>query len=333
VAAISSSNIDCSTSTFGDVLPASTLFVTTDGTLTKTTGYVGVRSVLVPTGSGHAKICGNDLALLILSESIQLSQYVEPVLAPPMTDHSVYTTSVTAIGYGLDTPTDATGTSAGTRRIKEGIALRCIPDDKNFADCFSDPTASQVMTTGEFISGDASTCEGDSGSSAYEQNNFSQGRWVSFGVLSRGGLSTDGTTCVQPIYTRFDAWAGLVLDAANQAAAAGGYSVPSWATTAAAATGRGDGATCSADSQCLSSNCVSVDNSNFVCASACTTGTCAPGFHCTSAFCFPDAAQTNKSGGCALAAAGGAPDSTPWWAIGLGLGFLACGGLRRRAAA
>ncbi len=344
VAALASTQIDCATSAFGALVSASTMFVTTDAVISPSSSFIGVQSILVPTGSGQDKVCGNDIALLILSKNIQLSQYVLPVLSPPMTDHGAYSTSVVAIGYGIDAPTDTMGTSAGTRRIKEGIDLRCIPNDKSFTDCFSDPTAAQVMTAGEFISGDASTCEGDSGSSAYEQNNFAQGRWVSFGVLSRGGVSTDGQTCIQPIYTRFDAWSALLLDAANQAAAAGGYSAPSWATGqspvsaaggADAASGRGDGVTCSADSECLSSNCVSVDNGNFVCASPCTTGTCAPGFHCTSAFCFPDAApaQTNKSGGCALAGTAEAPGSIPWWVIGLGVGLLAYGGLRRRGAA
>ena len=44
------------------------------------------------------------------------------------------------------------------------------------------------------------------------------GKWVAFGVLSRGGVSTDGTTCEQPIYTRFDAWGSLIVGAAQQAA-------------------------------------------------------------------------------------------------------------------
>ena len=124
---------------------------------------------------------------------------------------------VTAIGYGIDTPTDTTGASAGTRRIKENVKLTCIPNDTSFTDCFSDPTARQVLTASEFVSGD-STCEGDSGSGAFEQSNFDQGKWVAFGVLSRGGVSTDGTTCEQPIYSRFDAWGSLIVGAAQQAA-------------------------------------------------------------------------------------------------------------------
>ena len=150
-----------------------------------------------------------------------------------MSDAS-YVPSVAAIGYGVDTPTDTTGKSAGTRRIKEDVALECIPNDPNPSesglDCFADTTsnAQMYMTASEFMSGD-STCEGDSGSGAYEQSNFDAGRWVSFGILSRGGTSSDGTTCIQPIYSRFDAWGSLLISAAKTAATAGGYALPGWA--------------------------------------------------------------------------------------------------------
>jgi hypothetical protein len=146
-----------------------------------------------------------------------------------MTDHSVYATTVTAIGYGISTPLDEAGVTAGTRRIKENIPLYCIPNDTTFANCFSDPMASQVLSADEFVSGDASTCEGDSGSGAYDQPSFNRGQWVAFGVLSRGAVSQDGKTCVQPVYSRFDAWGPLLIEAATEAATMGGYSAPVWA--------------------------------------------------------------------------------------------------------
>jgi V8-like Glu-specific endopeptidase len=343
VSQLVSAQIDCASSTFGAVVPATQMLVTTDATITPNSSFVTVSSIVVPTGANQNKVCGNDIALLILATNIPLPQYVEPVLSPPMTDQSVYSTTVTAIGYGVVTPTDLQGNTAGTRRIKQDIALHCIPGDKTFPDCFSDPTAAQVMTTGEFISGDASTCEGDSGSSAFEQNNFTAGKWVSFGILSRGGTSTDGQTCIQPIYSRFDAWASLLLDAANQAAAQGGYTAPPWASSTSsssssggsnASSGKTDGVSCGADSECLSGNCVSVDTSNnFVCASPCQANACAPSFHCTSGFCFPNPAQaetsTGHSGGCALSAL--QPTGVPRGSgalVGLGLGAVAA--LRRR---
>ena len=104
-----------------------------------------------------------------------------------MTDHAVYSTTVTAIGYGLSTPLDEAGVTAGTRRIKENIPLYCISNDTTFTNCYSDPMASQVLGTDEFVSGDDSTCEGDSGSGAFDQPSFNRGQWVAFGVLLEGG--------------------------------------------------------------------------------------------------------------------------------------------------
>ena len=170
----------------------------TDTTCSQKRGFseYAVSGGIVPTASNEDGVCGNDIALLILSTNIQLPQYVEPVINPPMTDHSQWATTVAAIGYGIDTPTDMTGQTAGTRRIKENISLVCIPNDTTFTNCFSDPSVEAILTATEFESGDG-TCEGDSGSSAYDQTQFNAGKWASFGVLSRGGVSTDGTTCVR----------------------------------------------------------------------------------------------------------------------------------------
>jgi hypothetical protein len=229
VTALPSLAFDCATSTFGAPLPVTRLFVTTDPRMTPSSTFTTVVSVIVPTGPGEDRICGDDIALLVLGSNIVVPQYVRPVLAPPMTDSS-YSTSVTAIGYGIDTPTDEAGVSAGVRRIKENVPLFCIPGGTAVPDCFSNAAWEQAITSAEFVSGDASTCEGDSGSGAFDQASFGAGQWTAFGVLSRGTVSSDGKTCIQPIYERFDAWAPLLVQAAKQAAAAGGYSAPSWAT-------------------------------------------------------------------------------------------------------
>jgi MYXO-CTERM domain-containing protein len=295
VAALDSTTIDCASSTFGPLFPATEVFVTDQTTLTMQ-GLVPVSNVIVPTASNEDAVCGNDIALLILGRNISLPEYVEPVISPPMTN-PIYDTVVTAIGYGIDTPTDMNGTSAGTRRIKENVQIACIPGDTTIADCFSDPTASQVLTSGEFVSGD-STCEGDSGSGAFEQSAFNQGQWVAFGVLSRGGVSTDGQTCEQPIYTRFDAWGPLIIDAAQQAAqkaAALGasYTLPAWAGTA-------------------------VDGGATVAVDAGVTVTTSM------------AGMTGGSGGCALASPGGPGPVRRDWGLVLGVGGAIAAVRRRR---
>jgi MYXO-CTERM domain-containing protein len=234
VSTLSSTEISCGTSTFGSVVSASEVLVTTDTTISPKGNLLDVSTIVVPSGANEKGVCGDDLALLILAKNITLPQYVTPVISPPMTD-TMYSTSVTAIGYGVTTPTDTTGTTAGERRIKENVKLLCIPDDPNYTDCFSDPIAMQVLSANEFISGNASTCEGDSGSGAYDQAAFDRGEWLAFGVLSRGATSEDGDTCIEPIYTRFDAWGSLLMSTAQQAAAAGHYTAPAWALGADAA--------------------------------------------------------------------------------------------------
>ena len=337
---MASSAVDCN-STFLPEVPPTELLVTSDAQIGPSAKFVGVLQVLTPSGPDHTKLCGNDIALLILNQNIGLAQYVTPAIDPPMTDHNAYKTIVTAIGYGISTPTDTSGMSAGSRRIKQNVALACIPNDTGFTDCFGDPTLRQVMMADEFLSGDSSACEGDSGSSAYDQGSLDQGKFVSFGVLSRGGVSADSKTCILPIYSRFDAWGQLLNDAANLAASLGGYSLPAWATpqpstapadAAAPASPVGaattspadaalhvdaavsagapgsvdDGAVCLADADCKSHNCVSADGTNFVCASPCTNATCPQGFSCTYGFCLHAAAAANSrgSGGCNTASLG-----------------------------
>jgi V8-like Glu-specific endopeptidase len=284
--------IDCSVSVFGPPRAATNFHVTTQTQITQTGDFVGVSKIIVPTGSDQTKLCGNDIALLILDRNVQLAQYVLPAIDPPMTDHAAYSTHVTAIGYGINTPTDTNGATAGVRRMKQNVGLVCIPNDTGFRpNCFTDPTASKVLSPNEFVSGDSSTCEGDSGSGAYDQGSFDQGKWVSFGVLSRGAVSQDNMTCIEPIYTRFDAWGQLLIDAANQAAGMGGYKVASWALQLQ------DGEVCTADRSCMSKNCLSQDQKNFVCASPCSSGSCAAGFSCTQGFCLPSARAPSR-GGC-----------------------------------
>src|SRR5581483_4901174 len=103
------------------------------------------------------KVCGNDMALLILKQNVSANEApnVTPVVQYAMTDHPRYSTTVTAIGYGNNT----VSSGAGTRRIKEQINLACIPGDKSI-DC----GMQTQIDVKEFASGNG-TCSGDSGSS------------------------------------------------------------------------------------------------------------------------------------------------------------------------
>jgi MYXO-CTERM domain-containing protein len=341
---LSSDQIDCASSTFGPAYMPSQYLVTNGPTLGVGAAY-GVAKVVTPTGANQTGVCGNDIALLILTSNIPIAEYVQPVLSPPMTDHAMWATTVAAIGYGIDTPTDSNGMSAGMRRIRQNIGLVCIPNDTSFVDCYSDPTAKQFIFPSEFESGDG-TCEGDSGSSAFDQVQFNNGKWYSFGVLSRGGVSSDGQTCVGSIYSRFDAWSQLLIDTANEAAQMGGYPPPAWTTAPVVDAGSpagndsgssvgSNGSVCAANDQCLSQNCVSTDGTNFVCASPCgTNDICAAGTVCEGGFCFQTPAATpsgDKKSGCSVVLSGSdAGRPVPWRAAALGLAMVGLAFGRRR---
>src|SRR5579864_1928834 len=96
--------IDCTASTFGDAVQAADLLVTADPTLKPTSDFSRVTEIIQPSGSDQKMVCGNDVALLVLAESIMLPSYVVPSIDPPMSDHSTYSKTVAAIGYGVDSP-------------------------------------------------------------------------------------------------------------------------------------------------------------------------------------------------------------------------------------
>ena len=315
-----------------------------------TAGWHNVSQIITTPGT---TLCGNDMALLILADNVSLAEagaYVTPVVQYSMTDHTRYSTTVTAIGYGN---TDAVTQDPGTRRIIQNVNLVCIPGDP-LIDC---GVQSQISAN-EFVSGD-STCDGDSGSSAYEQKNFNKGIPVSFGPLSRGG--TSGSTCVQPVYTRTDAWSSFIISTAITAASAGGYTPPSWTqpippdggTVAPDAGSDGGvppppgtlGAPCQTNSDCDTGLCDSDDGGQtYMCTQYCDPSQngadCTiAGYQCvgsttlpdggSAGYCFPapptgddgGTAFDNGGGGCNVARAGAHDPSkpVPWILLALGL--------------
>lgn len=321
--------INCATSNFGSQYNQTSFWITTYYKMFQgTQGWHRSKQVLVTPGT---KVCGNDMALIILQDNVSAGEAtpVTPVVQYSMTDHTRYSTSVTAIGFGITAP----GLNdSGTRRILQDVNLACIPGDK-IIDC-GNLTGSQ-LTVNEFVSGD-STCSGDSGSSAYEQKNFNKGVPVSFGVLSRGG-DVNGK-CVSPIYTRTDKWKDFIVATALTAAQQGGYPAPSWTQApppppadggvptadGGPASGNGElGAPCADPTECASGKCAApADGEQSVCTQACDVNAqdCPDGYQCTDTgvggqcFLKPPTTTTtsgnNGGGGCNVAADPNKP--VPW---------------------
>lgn len=335
--------------TFG-ALNANLFMVTTNASLMDGNGGVGwhkVESYAVP-DDDH--VCGHDIALFVLQDLVEETEAkpIVPGVQYPMYK-SIYAHSFTAVGYGA---TNAQHQNAGSRRIKRGIPIACIPGSPK-ADCSAD----YEINDNEFVGG-SGTCSGDSGSSAYDDNTFSQddaANAVSFGVLSRGG--EQGDQCIGSIYTRLDAFRDLVINTVKKASNDWAlYPEPSWTAPAPpepeedagtkdsgapATEPKGFGESCTDASECDSSVCATDSDGNGLCSNACDPNdatSCQDGYVCESDVCVPkpvevskpQATTTTTTSGCSVASTG--QTRTSWAGAELGLmvalGLLAA---RRRS--
>lgn len=341
--------IDCSKNpTFTSQL-TNTFSVTTHyemfGGSTGTPPWRSVTRIVRPTDD---RICKNDIALLILDSLVPASEAkpVIPGVQYAMND-ARYLSTFAAIGYGNVGPSESGAGGAGTRRFRDLIRVACVPGDPN-----NDCPATPQFQVGEFVAGDG-TCSGDSGSSAFEEQSYLDNKNkpdrpppISFGVLSRGGTSEDGTTCKGSVYTRLDAWRDLVINTVK--AASNNWTlypkpVPDWTvyvpppppsptptepTEPTAPAKKGFAEACGADPECASGYC-----EQGACTETCTTNDdCPEGHACGgAALCEPGttaesassgATTTTTTEGCAVGRVG-----VGGGGAGAGAAALAMGGL------
>lgn len=321
------------------------LQVTTNDDLfgTSQTGWYSVKSYEVPEDN---HVCGNDMALLVLSKSVPpeeampVTPGVQYVMWDPIPN---YVMEFSAIGYGQLGPN---GTS-GTRYRRDFINVICVPDaDPKRLDC----PASAKVPLHEFVGGDG-VCLGDSGSSAFERRSFEREAPVAFGVLSRGGQ--DDVSCSGSAYTRFDGHRDFVLRVAKAASDNWSlYPEPAWTAPepppvrtpakqdAGSTATRTFGETCNDDDDCSSQQCIAADDGteDRICSQSCTKkdrASCPESYECRAELCLPMAevpplqaapTVTVRKTGCAVGPSG---DSSPLAAL---LGFaLAAAGIARRS--
>jgi hypothetical protein len=355
--------INCATDTFGAAEPVN--FVTTYDEIFQTTkNWHAVKTINVPQPDG---VCGNDIALITLQDPIPATEAtpIIPGVQYAMGDIDRYLHSFTAIGYGKISPADPPGSAQcfgagadytkcpGKRRIRQNISVVCIPGDE-YIPCPTDADTLAALKDSEFLAGDG-TCQGDSGSGAFETKSFGKGLPVTFGVLSRGGTSKDGTTCVSPIYTRLDKWREFVVQAAT--AASNNWTlypkpVPDWTVYVPPPADAGppdsgpkkpttspNGTECADDSECASKLCADIGGGNKACTDACdetvTPTTCAEGYVCKAAVCVVDtpaapaaASSSTTTSGCSVGPA--RASGIGWATAGLMAAAALLLGARRR---
>ncbi|MFP4599291.1 MAG: S1 family peptidase [Persicimonas sp.] len=199
ISEVSSEQVICGQSEFGSTYSADRVFVTTDPYLSRSSDYVTGSEIHLPDGNGD--MCGEDIALLVLSENVPASdaEPIEPRLDEPVEADEVYS----AIGYGHT----GDGSGAGVRRILEDLQVACDGDD-----C---PSYTSVQDN-EWL-GDDGTCQGDSGGAALDE----QGRVL--GALSRGAAG-----CQSAVYSSVSGWDEWIRTVGQIAAQEGGYDTPIW---------------------------------------------------------------------------------------------------------
>ena len=270
-----------------------TLYITTNtsmfGGSGSSAGWYKSKKIFRP-ADNH--VCGNDIALIQIETSVPESEAkpITPNIQHQMWDSKYFVPSFTAVGYGRTAPANGSFAGEGTRRILGNIDVRCIPGSPTI-DC------PPQLNEAEFVGGDG-ICQGDSGSSAYDQASFDAEAPISFGVLSRGGASPDGTQCQGSLYSRFDAHRDFVLAAAKEASENWTkYPEPSWTGTPDAAPGgttkpvkkAKDGETCKKSRDCESNKCVQDADGVRTCAKNCSDdeSVCGDGMVCSDGACMP----------------------------------------------
>ncbi|MEM1349873.1 MAG: trypsin-like serine protease, partial [Myxococcota bacterium] len=172
-----------------------------------------VAEVLVHDGD---RVCGDDMALLILSSNVPetVATPATPRVRVPAASDERYT----ALGYGDTNDRDA-----------QPFLLRVLED--RVVECYGSACGSSQVRSTEFF-GDDGACRGDSGGPALD----TQGRVI--GVASR----VLGGGCRDVVYSDVSSFRALLLEAAARASMLGGYSLPEWASAESTPSDRdGDG--------------------------------------------------------------------------------------------
>jgi MYXO-CTERM domain-containing protein len=219
----------------GPLAQAQELFVTTDSKIDFEGGppknLIAVSRILpMPEVS---KGCSPDIALIELAQPIAASvaRTARPAVEPAFVNKPHFSDHVTAVGFGVDD----TGTP-GERRVKENIAVVCVPGDTQFP-------CDKVESGADYeIVAAPGACQGDSGGGLYDQPSFDAKDPIVVATVSRGPVDAQHI-CGPGVFVRVDHFKEFIIAKAIEAAKDGGYPNPSWAVAVAPVADAGPDAT------------------------------------------------------------------------------------------
>ncbi len=206
--------VECGQTTFGTDYAPSHLRVTTDTQVTQQSFFNGIAAQKISVPSESNQACGYDIALVTLSSNIKSVPPYVPRIDKAVSPGELYT----AVGYGAASPSDTNGTTAGTRRDRSGLHVSWYRGQQYDPVCGNKACGGIGLVSSEW-EGETGICEGDSGGPALDSNGM---------VL---GVTDRGYNCDYPIYAAVSTWKDFIVQNALDAAKAGGYTAPTWATT------------------------------------------------------------------------------------------------------
>ncbi len=311
-------SVQCGKTEFGATDAAASLLISVEANVgTDGLKPYPVARVWVPDGDNS--VCGRDIALLRLSGAGVPANQATPI-APGLDQDLLPDEVFAAIGYGLQDPKDASGSTVGHRMS--------IANAKVF--CEGTACGTALLQAGEFMA-DSPVCSGDSGGPALDLAGHVRG------VASRGD-----DKCTVGIYSSVAAWRDFIVEKTFVASVSGHYyAPPAWAGKPPANFEDPLGTSCTGTCPEFYACWAPTNKPPGSCVPKCSAqeSLCPAEYTCDTKLgaCIKPSAlpkgQPEQDGGCSVtaAAAGREPRDSRWLGLGLGLGLLGALWRGRRA--